>query len=161
MHAGMVGVIVRSSKDTRPGEFASHDGITSRARIVVGDSLLCDDVQLAVAEAGVVGIDEGQFFEDLVPATEAWAAAGKYVIVAGLDGNANGHPFGHICDLLPRAEECTKLLAVCSQCGADAPFTILLRGTLEDGSVLVGGAETYMPVCRACRDAHMHTPRAR
>ena len=83
----------------------------------------------------VIGIDEGQFFGDLVSFCETAANAGKIVIVAGLDGDFKAEPFGTICDLVPLAEKVDKLCAVCAVSGAGqqrrSRTTHALRATLR------------------------------
>jgi thymidine kinase len=95
----------------------------------------------------VIGIDEGQFFGDLVSFCETAASNGKTVIVAGLDGDFKAAPFGTICDLLPLAEKFDKICAVCTESGRDAAFT--RRNTRDTAIEIVGGAEMYDSTCRA------------
>lgn len=147
--AGRTVCAVRSAIDTRYGNAAfvtTHSG--RRFPAVVADRL--DQVE---TEATVIGIDEGQFYADLAPACERWAAAGKVVIVAMLDGDANRKPFpgSQLLELLALTESVTKLLAVCANCGADAAFTKLVPSEhLDAQHINVGGAEKYRAVCRAC-----------
>jgi thymidine kinase len=96
----------------------------------------------------VVGIDEGQFFPDLLHFVELWANLGKIVIVAALDGTFQRKPFGNVLSLVPLAESVTKLNSVCMMCYADAPFT--RRLTSETEVEVIGGADKYIAVCRAC-----------
>jgi thymidine kinase len=101
------------------------------------------------ADTRVVGIDEAQFFErDLVEKIGEMAGRGLRVIVAGLNLNYLGRPFGSMPWLLAMAEEVTKLHAICMVCGAPAHFTHRLGAGRE--SVLVGAAEAYEARCRAC-----------
>ena len=96
----------------------------------------------------VVGIDEAQFFDDVVGYCEKWAQLGKVVIVAALDATFQRKPFKSILGLVPLAEEVTKLTAVCTDCAADAAFTA--RTTKETAVEVIGGASCYKAVCRAC-----------
>ena len=97
----------------------------------------------------VVGIDEGQFFDDVAPYCEKWAQAGKTVIVAALDGTFQRKAFNSVLSLVPYAENVTKLTAVCTDCAADAAFTA--RTTKDTTNVeVIGGASEYKAVCRAC-----------
>ena len=96
----------------------------------------------------VIGIDEGQFFDDIAHYCEKWAQAGKTVIVAALDGTFQRKPFKSVLALVPLAEEITKLTAVCTDCAADAAFTA--RTTKETAVEVIGGATSYKAVCRAC-----------
>ena len=76
------------------------------------------------------------------------AENGKIVIIAALDGTFQRKPFGSILELIPAAEKVIKLTAVCAVCGADACFTQRIVNSEE--IELIGGAELYRPVCRAC-----------
>lgn len=96
----------------------------------------------------VIGIDEGQFFDDVAAFCEKWARAGKTVIVAALDATFQRKPFNSVLQLVPLAENVTKLTAVCTDCAADAAFTA--RTTKETSVELIGGASQYKAVCRAC-----------
>ena len=105
----------------------------------------------------VVAIDEVQFFdEDIVDVCEYLADKGIRVIVAGLDKDFRGEPFGIMPELLTRAEFITKLTAVCTKCGAPATRTQrLVNGkpaSFNDSIVLVGAVEHYEPRCRHCHE---------
>jgi len=96
----------------------------------------------------VIGIDEGQFFPDIVNFCEKMANDGKTVIVAALDGTFQRKAFGEVLQLIPMAESVTKLNAVCMVCYKDAAFTKRL-GT-ETQVQLIGGSDMYISVCRTC-----------
>lgn len=96
----------------------------------------------------VIGIDEGQFFTDIIEFAETLAGGGKIVIVAALDGDYLRRPFGKICELTCKAEDVIKLKAVCKICCKDASFT--KRTVISDKLELIGGAESYIPTCREC-----------
>lgn len=102
----------------------------------------------SVADFGVIGIDEGQFFPDIVEFCEEMANMGKTVIVAALDGTFQRQPFGHVLNLIPLAESVVKLQAVCMVCYKDAAFTKRLG--MEKKVEIIGGADKYMAVCRTC-----------
>jgi hypothetical protein len=95
-----------------------------------------------------IGIDEGQFFPDIVPFCEKMANIGKTVIVAALDGTFQRKPFGSVLDLIPLAESVTKLSAVCMLCYNDASFTERLGDELA--VEVIGGSDKYLAVCRQC-----------
>lgn len=130
----------------------SHNGLHFEAQ-PVGRST---DILTAVdPETDVVGIDEVQFFdEDIVGVCEQLAERGKRVICAGLDLDFRGLPFGSMPDLLARAEDVSKLHAICVVCGEDASRTQrLIEGrpaAFDDPVVLVGAAEVYEARCRKC-----------
>jgi thymidine kinase len=99
----------------------------------------------------VIGIDEGQFFDDgLVEVAEQLAHAGKQVIVAGLDLDYLGRPFQPIPLLANRAEYVTKMLAVCHRCGGPANFT--QRTVDSEDLVVLGATDSYEARCRQCFD---------
>lgn len=100
-------------------------------------------------EYDVVGIDEAQFFDDeLASVCEQLANAGVRVIVAGLDMDFQGKPFGPIPGLLAKAEYVTKVHAICMQCGNLAQFSH--RKVAGNKLVMLGETETYEPLCRKC-----------
>lgn len=103
----------------------------------------------SLESAHVIGIDEGQFFPDLVSFSQDMASRGKIVIIAALDGTFERKPFHDVLDLIPVAEDVTKIKAVCMRCrDAEAPFTERL---IDDTAVeVVGGADIYRAVCRSC-----------
>jgi len=104
--------------------------------------------------AHAIAFDESNFFGPEFPALcEALVATGKRVIVAGLDQNFRGQPFGPMPVLLALADEVAKLSAVCVRCGQPATRTQrLVDGRPASGGpeVLVGGQESYEARCRAC-----------
>lgn len=96
----------------------------------------------------VIGIDEAQFFSiKIVDAVEELADMGKRVVVAGLDKDYLGRPFGPMPQLLAIADEVVKLQAVCTVCGAPATFTVRKVREVSD-LIVVGGSEIYEPRCR-------------
>ncbi|HVU12652.1 MAG TPA: thymidine kinase [Phototrophicaceae bacterium] len=105
----------------------------------------------------VVAIDEAQFFDDaIVPIAEALAARGLRVICAGLDLDFRGEPFGPMPQLLARAEEVTKLHAICVICGDEACRTQrLVNGApahYHDPIIMIGAKEVYEARCREHHD---------
>lgn len=102
-----------------------------------------------------VAIDEAQFFSnDLIEVCETLADKGIRVIVAGLDTDFRGEPFGPMPILLARAEYVTKLQAICQVCGAPATRTQrLINGKParhSDPTILIGASEQYEARCRHC-----------
>jgi thymidine kinase len=103
----------------------------------------------------VVGIDEIQFFpKKTIDIIQYWLDEGIRVILAGLDLNFRGEPFGIVPDLLAMADEIIKLRAICMVCGNEANFSQrLINGSpasYDDETILVGGEECYEPRCRPC-----------
>jgi len=124
----------------------SHEGMNADALPVASaDELLAR----TLAETAVVGIDEVQFFDArIVAVAQALADRGVRVIVAGLDQDYRGEPFGPLAPLMAVAEYVTKLHAVCAQCGAHASRS--QRLVSSEGQLFVGGAAAYEARCRAC-----------
>lgn len=129
-------------------EIVSHSALKVAA-IPVEDSL---QLLKAVAESTqVIGIDEGQFFDDgLVDIVDNLAATGKQMIVAGLDTDYLRRPFEPIPALCDRAEYVTKMLAVCHRCGGPALYT--QRIVQSDDLVVLGAQDSYEARCRMCYD---------
>ncbi len=97
----------------------------------------------------VVGIDEAQFFDDQLPEViDRLAFQGVRVIVAGLDMDFTGKPFGQMPFLLAKADFITKLHAICVQCGHIANYSY--RKIPIDAQVVLGEKEMYEPRCRKC-----------
>lgn len=99
----------------------------------------------------VVGIDEAQFFDETLPRVcRHIADLGKRVIVAGLDMDFRGVPFGPMPELLAIAEQVLKVTAICARCGASAAYTQRLVESAE--RVVVGAAGVYEARCRRCHE---------
>ncbi len=102
----------------------------------------------------VIGIDEGQFFDqELVAVVNELANQGKRVVIAGLDMDYLGRPFEPMPLLMAIAEDVTKARAVCMQCGSPATYTQRLIASRE--RVVVGAADAYEARCRACFDPNL------
>ncbi len=129
---------------------ASHDGEKYQAYAVK----TVQDIEKSVTpDTQVVAIDEVQFFgPEIVSLCEEFADRGMRVIVAGLDTDFRGEPFGPMPELLARAEFVTKLSAACTVCGCAATRTQrLVNGkpaNYDDPIILVGAKESYEARCR-------------
>lgn len=134
----------------------SHNG-AEREAYPVGS---CEEslktlVALADPSVDIVGIDEIQFFpQETIPVIRALVKVGKRVIVAGLDMDFRGEPFGIVPQLMALADDVAKLRAICMVCGDEANFSQrLINGEpapFDDATILVGGEECYEPRCRSC-----------
>lgn len=112
-------------------------------------------LKLVDSKTRLVGIDEVQFFDmEIISIVQVLADRGVNVIVAGLDMDYRGEPFGPMPWLLSIAESVTKLSAVCVMCGGLASRTQLLVSTSTDSNVVVGGTEMYEARCRNCHEPH-------
>jgi len=139
-------LIVKYAKDTRYDDtgIATHDKQTLPAVSATRLETLTDTAD----DYDVVGIDEGQFFSDVVEWTEEMANQGKIVMVAALDGTFQRKAFSAILELVPLAEYVIKLNAVCMNCFGEASFS---KRISQDKEVeVIGGVEKYMAVCRKC-----------
>ena len=129
---------------------ASHDGEKYEAYAIKDAKSIID---LVKPDTQVVAIDEVQFFsDDIVSICESLADRGIRVIVAGLDMDFRGEPFGPMPQLLARAEIVTKLTAVCTCCGCAATRTQRLidgkPAKYNDPIIQVGAKESYEARCR-------------
>jgi len=123
----------------------SHQGSSLEARVIEHSSEI---LQIWNHEM-VVAVDEAQFFDDeLVNVANELANKGVRVILAGLDMDYKGLPFGPMPQLMSVAEYVTKVHAICLSCGNLAQFSH--RTVSETGQVLVGAVEKYQPLCRSC-----------
>lgn len=123
----------------------SHDANSIHAVPIQHSSVLLE----LTDNISVVGIDEAQFFDAQLPEVcQALALKGKRIIVAGLDMDFRGRPFGPMPDLLAVAEYITKVHAICPHCGNLATHSYRL--TDEDDTVLLGEKDRYEPRCRTC-----------
>ncbi len=133
-------------------EVTSHNGLQWDAVPVESVEQLRSLIE---PDTTVVAIDEGQFFdESLVDLCEELADRGVRVIVAGLDMDFRGEPFGPMPQLMARAERVDKLQAICVVCGGPASRTQrLINGqpaAYDDPVILVGADEVYEARCRGC-----------
>lgn len=148
--------VFKPALDNRYSEEAvvSHNG-TSVIALPVSSSR--EILQLVTPETDIVAIDEVQFFdEEIVPVVQHLADQGHCVMVAGLDQDFRGEPFGQVPALLAMAELVTKLQAVCAVCGSPASRTQRLindrPASYDDPIILVGASESYEPRCRHHHD---------
>jgi len=129
-------------------EVVSHSSLKVEATPVETAAQLLHTVEDVTQ---VIGIDEGQFFDDdLVRVVEQLAAAGRQVIIAGLDTDYLRRPFEPIPTLCDRAEYVTKMLAVCHKCGGPGMYT--QRIVDSDDLVVLGAQGAYEARCRICYD---------
>src|SRR6185503_3487665 len=106
-------------------------------------------ILLLASDVNVVGIDEAQFFDDELPdVCTVLANRGVRVIVAGLDMDFKGKPFGPMPAIMAVSDSVTKLQAVCVQCGNPAMYSYRL--VADDSKILLGQKESYEPRCRIC-----------
>ena len=126
-------------------EVVSHDENAIQSTPVDSSA----NILLLASGVEVVGIDEAQFFDDgLVDVCNQLADRGIRVIVAGLDMDYKGVPFGPIPGLMSVAEYVTKVHAICVKCGSLANYTH--RMSEDDKLIVLGETDIYEPLCRIC-----------
>jgi len=127
------------------GDVVSHDENSIRSTPVDNSS----NILLLAADVDVVGIDEAQFFDkNLVDVVIKLANMGTRVIVAGLDMDFKGAPFGPMPALMAVADFVTKVHAVCVRCGSIAQYSHRL--SQKNQVILLGEKDIYEPLCRRC-----------
>ncbi|HLG78352.1 MAG TPA: thymidine kinase [Ktedonobacteraceae bacterium] len=158
--------VFKTALDTRTDNtvISTHDGVRFQA-IAVPDARTLET--LLDPRVHVVGIEEVQFFDEaIVPLCQRLADRGIDVVVAGLDQDFRGMPFGVMPTLLALAENVIKLHAICKVCGGEATRTQrLVNGrpaSWNEPTILIGAEETYEARCRRChrvRNAPIHSAR--
>ena len=139
--------IFKPTVDTRYSltEVVSHDENTIRSTPVDNSS----NILLLSGNVDVVGIDEAQFFDKgLIDVVVKLANMGIRVIVAGLDMDFKGVPFGPMPGIMAVADHVTKVHAICVRCGSIAQFSH--RFSEKEQVVLLGEKDFYEPLCRSC-----------
>ena len=145
--------IFKPSIDTR----YSEEEVVSHDRNAIPSTPIDASAQilLLATDIDVVGIDEAQFFDEgLVDVCNELANRGVHVIVAGLDMDYKGVPFGPTPSLCAIADEVTKVHAICVRCGALA--YVSHRKVSNDRRVLLGEIDEYEPLCRECYQRSLH-----
>ena len=148
-------LVFKPSIDNRYSEsdVVSHNNRRTKSYSVTSSSEILEAVNLEKPYA--VAIDEAQFFnDDIIEVCEKLADIGIRVIVAGLDTNFRGEPFGPMPIILARSEYVTKLQAICQVCGAPATRTQRLidgkPAKYSDPTIQIGASEQYEARCRHC-----------
>ena len=139
--------IFKPKIDTRYHEMdvVSHDANAIMSTPVPSSS----NILLLANDVDVVAIDEAQFFDmELVGVCNQLANSGVRVIVAGLDMDFEGKPFGPMPQLMATAEHVTKVHAICMDCGALATYSF--RKSADKSLVMLGETDSYEPLCREC-----------
>lgn len=148
--AGLGVAAFKHASDDRYGadEIVTHNGLRIAAARVGNPR----DILRAAGEARLVVIDEAQFFTaDLVEVCRQLVDEGRDVVVAGLDRDSWGLPFGPMPDIEAMADRVIRARAVCAKCGRPAEYTF--RRVPVGGKTMIGGAEAYEPRCEACFEA--------
>ena len=154
MFSGKTEELIRRLKRAK---FAHQRVEIFKPRIDVRESP--QNILLMTADVDVVGIDEAQFFdESIVDVCRRLANNGVRVIVAGLDMDYTGKPFGPMPALMATAEYVTKVHAICVRCGNLAHHSHRL--TSDEKQVMLGAQDSYEPICRHCFNKLMNGEKA-
>ena len=166
--AGRSVLLIKYKDDTRYAHICgSNANVTHDHQTLPAHSAkeLMGNMDNIVHNYDVIGIDEGQFFGDVVEFCDRWANKGKVVICAALDGTYEREMFNDILKLVPMAESVDKLTSVCAMCSKDASFTLRYFDSSKNSSQekeeeeapveLIGGAKMYKAACRKCYFAAM------
>ncbi len=158
---------VNNVKDVRATEaqdafVTTHNSSYSKISPKITCVKVAELIDVDVNDFDYIAIDELQFFdhESTVQTIVDWVTQyGKYVLIASLDGDCYRRRFGKVLDLIPHANEVTKLSSYCDMCRDNygrlkpAPFTA--RMTSDTTAELVGGTDLYKAMCRECHDFHL------
>ena len=126
-------------------EITSHSQESKKCEITEKLEYLNDNVN----NYDLIIIDEGQFFSDLKKYVLKWVDDKKlHVIVAGLDGDSERKPIGQILDLIPYSDKCKKITSLCKYCNNGNKGIFSYRKIKSEQQIKIGGAETYVSVCR-------------
>ena len=144
---------VYKAKKTIMVKFYADQRYTDKSEVVTHDLIKYDSINCKILrnsfdtlkEYDVIGIDEGQFFADLVEVCEELALMGKIVLIAALNGDFRMEPFPVIQRIIAKADKIKLLKAYCFNCHKDAKFS--LRIVQSNETVLIGAGEAYKPAC--------------
>jgi len=153
---GLIRKYTYKAKKTIMIKFFADKRYSEKSEVVTHDLLTYDSIDCQnlrdnmekIKNYDVIGIDEGQFFPDLVEVCEELALMKKIVIVAALNGDFRMEPFPVIAKLISKADKIKLLKAYCFHCHKDAKFT--LRTVQCNETVLIGAGEAYKAACREC-----------
>ena len=147
---------VYKAKKTIMVKFYADQRYTEKSEVVTHDLIKYDSINCKILRDSfdtfknydVIGIDEGQFFADLVEVCEELALMGTIVLIAALNGDFRMEPFPVIQRIIAKADKIKLLKAYCFNCHKDAKFS--LRIVQSNETVLIGAGEAYKPACREC-----------
>ena len=157
--AGLGVLIFKPSYDSRyhTGRIVSHDQNSIPCESVNTSSEIPRLIQEKGHQIQVIGIDEAQFFDpEIIEIVRNLSFQNYRVIIAGLDMDFLGNPFGPMPALMAVAEDVTKARAICSDCGNEATFSFRHHGDSE--TWMLGAQDQYRPLCRSCFNRISHQP---
>ena len=147
---------VYKAKKTIMVKFYADQRYSEKSEVVTHDLIKYDSINCKLLRSSfetlkqydVIGIDEGQFFADLVEVCEELALMGKIILIAALNGDFRMEPFPVIQRIIAKSDKIKLLKAYCFNCHKDAKFS--LRIVQSNETVLIGAGEAYKPACREC-----------
>ena len=147
---------VYKAKKTIMVKYYADQRYSEKSEVVTHDLIKYDSINCkllrnsfeTLKQYDVIGIDEGQFFADLVEICEELALMGKIVLIAALNGDFRMEPFPVIQRIIAKSDKIKLLKAYCFNCHKDAKFS--LRIVQSNETVLIGAGEAYKPACREC-----------
>ena len=147
---------VYKAKKTIMVKYYADQRYSEKSEVVTHDLIKYDSINCkllrnsfeTLKQYDVIGIDEGQFFADLVEVCEELALTGKIILIAALNGDFRMEPFPVIQRIISKADKIKLLKAYCFNCHKDAKFS--LRIVQSNETVLIGAGEAYKPACREC-----------
>ena len=147
--------VYKAKKTIMVKYFADHR-YSEKSEVVTHDLIKYDSINCkllrnsfdTLKQYDVIGIDEGQFFADLVEVCEELALMGKIILIAALNGDFRMEPFPVIQRIISKSDKIKLLKAYCFNCHKDAKFS--LRIVKSNETVLIGAGEAYKPACREC-----------
>tara|TARA_B100001094_G_C18187604_1_gene804905 strand:- start:296 stop:850 length:555 start_codon:yes stop_codon:yes gene_type:complete len=145
--------LINHNFDTREEDsvISTHSNILKNKPAIKCKSLmkLIDSDEFKIAD--VIGIDECQFFEDLLEFVKYIDKLdNKILIMSGLDGNFNREPFGQVLECIPYCDNIKKLKAMCMNCNDGTLASFTKRINNNKNKILIGNQESYKAVCRTC-----------
>jgi len=147
---------VYKAKKTIMVKYYADQRYSEKSEVVTHDLIKYDSINCkllrnsfdTLKQYDVIGIDEGQFFADLVEVCEELALMGKIILIAALNGDFRMEPFPVIQRIISKSDKIKLLKAYCFNCHKDAKFS--LRIVQSNETVLIGAGEAYKPACREC-----------
>ena len=147
---------VYKAKKTIMVKYYADQRYSEKSEVVTHDLIKYDSINCkllrnsfdTLKQYDVIGIDEGQFFADLVEVCEELALMGKIILIAALNGDFRMEPFPVIQRIISKSDKIKLLKAYCFNCHKDAKFS--LRIVQSNETVLIGAGEAYNPACREC-----------
>ena len=147
---------VYKAKKTIMVKYYADQRYSEKSEVVTHDLIKYDSINCkllrnsfdTLKQYDVIGIDEGQFFADLVEVCEELALMGKIVLIAALNGDFRMETFPVIQRIISKSDKIKLLKAYCFNCHKDAKFS--LRIVQSNETVLIGAGEAYKPACREC-----------